>query len=317
MGSYVSRRVLEMVPTLLILSMIVFGVMHLVPGDPILAIFGSEAGSPDAGQRAALEHQLGLDRPLPVQYAHWLANTLHGDWGKSIVSRQPVASLIGSHLGVTAQIALGAWLLALVLGIPVGVLSAVKRNSWTDVVINITALSGVAIPDFLLALALIVVFSVQLGWLPPTGIVSLRDDPVGALQHLALPVIALSTGLMASLVRQTRSAMLEVLSQDYVRTARSKGLANHAVIVRHALSNALIPIITVAALQLRFVLSGTIIIETMFAIPGLGRLTIESVVGKDYPVIQILVLLIGLFTITSSLAADLLYARADPRIRLR
>lgn len=314
-GRYLIRRIVEVLPTLLLLSMLVFLLMRLMPGDPILTMLGEESEeSPE--RRAELAAQLGLDQPIPIQYVKWLGNVLQGEWGRSIRAQRPVTEVIAPRFIVTMQIAVVAWTLALTAGITIGVIAAIRRNTWVDVGINFGALAGVATPDFLLALVLMTIFAVKLNWFPATGFVALWDDPVNSLRHMALPLVALTTGLMASIIRYTRSSMLEVLHTEYITVARAKGLAARHVIVRHALKNALVPVVTIAALQIRIVVSGTIIVETMFAIPGMGRLAISSVTGNDYPVIQAVVMIIGLFAIGSSLLADIVYSRLDPRIRL-
>lgn len=308
---------MEMVPVLLILSLIIFALLRLLPGDPVVAFIGQEeSGQLTAEQRTAIRHQLGVDRPLPVQYATWLRDIVTGDWGRSNISRQPVSLLIKQRLGATVQLALAAWVVALAVGIPIGVLSALRRNSWLDVGITVGALTGIAIPNFLLGLLLMIVFGVYLGLLPVSGFVSFTDDPIDALRHLALPTIALATGLMASIIRQTRSAMLETLNEDYIRTAHAKGLSSTSVIVRHALKNAMLPIVTIAGLQIGNLASGTIIIETVFSIPGMGRLIINAVINQDYGTVQTLVVILAVFTITANLAADIMYGYLDPRIKL-
>lgn len=317
MSRYVGRRLMEMVPVLLILSLIIFALLRLLPGDPVVAFIGEEeSGQLDDEQRAAIRHLLGIDRPLPIQYTTWLRDLVIGDWGRSSIARQPIALLIKQRLGATVQLALFAWVVALVIGIPIGVLSALRRNSWLDVGITVGALTGIAIPNFLLGLLLMIVFGVYLGLLPVSGFVSVMDDPVDALRHLALPTVALATGLMASIIRQTRSAMLETLNEDYIRTARAKGLSNGRVIVRHALKNAMLPVVTIAGLQIGNLASGTIIIETVFAIPGMGRLIINSVITQDFNTVQVLVVILAVFTITANLAADVMYGYLDPRIKL-
>jgi peptide/nickel transport system permease protein len=316
MNRYIVRRFAEMIPVLVILSIVVFAILRILPGDPVAALIGEESGSLSPEQRAALERELGLDEPLPIQYLEWASDIVRGDWGRSLISRQPVADLIKQRLSVTLQLAAFAWVIGLALGLPIGVISALKRNSWADVGINVAALAGLATPNFLLGLLLIVVFAVYLGWLPSSGFVSFRENPNEAVRHLLLPTVALATGLMASIIRQTRSAMLEVMGEDYIRTARAKGLSNGRVIFRHALKNALLPVVTIAGLQVGNLASGTIIVETMFAIPGMGRLTIDAILISDFSTVQIIVLILAVFTMVANLIADLLYVQFDPRIRL-
>ncbi|MFN8559677.1 MAG: ABC transporter permease [Dehalococcoidia bacterium] len=317
MTRYLTRRLLEILPTVFLLSVIIFVLMRLIPGDPLEALSGEETDRLAPEQRAALERQFGLDRPLPVQYVRWLRGLLTGDWGRSLLGRQPVADLVRARLSVTLQLGLLAWSLAMLMAIPIGILSALKRNSWLDVGITSGALAGIATPNFVLGLLLIVVFGVYFGVLPTTGYVSPAKNPIDGLRHLILPAFTLATGLMASLVRQTRSAMLEVMREDYVRTARAKGLRERRVILGHAVKNALLPIVTIAGLQLGNIVAGAIIVETLFAFPGVGRLTIEAVRVKDYQTVQVLVVVFAVTTILANLAADIVYTVFDPRIRLR
>lgn len=275
-----------------------------------------EAEALTAVERDAIRHQLGLDRPLPVQYGMWIWDLLNGDWGRSNVSGVPVTTLISERLWVTLQLASLSWICALCLAIPLGVLSALRRNSWLDVVLNVVALAGLATPNFLLGLLLIIVFSVWLGVLPTGGFTDLWEDPVASLKLMAMPIVALSTSQLASLLRQTRSGMLEVLNEDYIRTAHAKGLSRGRVVTRHALKNSLLPVITLAGIQIGNLVSGTVIIETMFNIPGMGLLTLNSIYRADYQVTQVIILLLAAMTIVGNLAADLLYVVFDPRIRL-
>ncbi len=316
MGRYIARRLVEMVPVIVILSMLVFVVLRILPGDPVGALLGEEAGSLSPEQRAEVERDLGIDRAIPVQYVIWVVDLVRGDWGNTLISRQPVVQIIGERLSTTLQLATLAWVVGLSVGIPVGILSATRRNTWLDVGITVGALAGVATPNFLLGLLLIIVFGVYLNILPTSGFVPLSEDPVSAIRHLLLPTLALSVGLMASIVRQTRSAMLEVLNEDYIRTARAKGLGTGRVVLGHGLKNALLPVVTVAGLQVGNLASGTIIVETMFAIPGMGRLTIDAILVSDFATVQVIVLFVALFTMFANLLSDILYVRLDPRIRL-
>ena len=315
MIAFVMRRLLlETVPLLVFLSMFIFVVLRVLPGDPLRAIIGDEITTLQPADREILMKQLGLDGPLWKQYITWGGNLLTGDWGRSFVSSKPVIEAIGERIPVTLQIASLAWIISVSLAIPIGVFSALRRNTWADAAINVFALMGVATPNFLFGMLLILVLAVSLGLLPTNGFVSLTSDPIGALRYLVMPVTALAFGTMASLVRQTRSAMLEVMGEDYIRTARSKGLAPRHVIIRHALKNALLPVVTVAGLQVGNLLSGTVIIETMFSIPGMGRLTVNAIYGQDYALVQILVLILAVAHVAANLAADVLYVRLDPRI---
>lgn len=309
------RLVYETVPLLLFLSIFVFVVLRVLPGDPLRAIIGDEITTLPEADRAELMKQLGLDKPLYLQYVDWGGDLLTGDWGRSFVSRQPVRDAIGERVPVTLQVATFSWLLSVAMAVPIGVFSALRRNTWADAFVNVFALIGVATPNFLFGLVLILVLAVTLGLLPTNGFVPLTEDPIKALKYMVMPVAALSLGSMASLVRQTRSAMLEVMNEDYIRTARAKGLSPQSVIVRHALKNALLPVVTIAGLQVGNLLSGTVIVETMFSIPGMGRLTVNAIYGQDYALVQILVLILAVAHVVANLAADIMYVQLDPRIR--
>ena len=318
MTQYLVRRSIEIVPTVLIVTVFIFVLMRILPGDPITAEVGAaESGHLTPAQRAELERRLGLDRPWPVQYVRWLRGVLTGDWGRTITGRQPIGDLIAKRARISFQVGLLAWGVAMAFAIPIGIISALNRNSWLDVSITTGALAGLAAPNFVVALILIIIFGVHLQLLPTRGFVPFQDDPVAWGKHLVLPVITLATAGMATIVRQTRSAVLEVMREDYIRTARAKGLARTKVIRRHTLRNALLPIVTLAGLQVGNLISGGIIIETVFGIPGMGRLTIDSVLSSDYQTIQILVLVFAVATILGNILADLAYAVMDPRIRLR
>lgn len=314
MTAYIARRILLMAPVLLILSMIVFFMLRVLPGDPLVAFAGSDAGRLAPEQRAALEESLGLNDPLPVQYLKWLGDMLQGDWGRTLIGRQPLGDVIPDRLSVTLQLGIFAWLLAMAFGIPIGIISALKRNSWLDIFITTLALAGIAVPNFVLGLILIVVFGVYLNVLPTTGAIPITEDPFGALQHLLLPAIALGSGLMATIVRQTRSAMLEVMREDYIRTAMAKGLTRGGVIWRHAVRNAMLPVVTIAGIQVGHLASGAIITETLFGLPGIGRLAADSVIRHDNRTVQIVVLILATFVLFGNLAADVVYRVVDPRI---
>lgn len=312
MGTYILRRLISMIPVLFIVSLIVFSLLHLTPGDPAQSMLGEEA-TPES--IAALRGELGLDQPLPVQYAKWAASVLQGDLGRSIRSNQPVSEAIIARLPVTIELAILSVLISLAIALPVGVIAAMRRNSPVDTASTTVALLGVSIPNFFLAILLIFLFSVRLGWLSPIGYTPILEDPVDNLKRMIMPAITLGTALSAIVMRMTRSSLLEVLDQDYVRTARAKGLREARVVRIHALKNAMVPVVTVVGLQIGGLLGGTIITETIFVLPGIGRLLVDAIFQRDFPLVQGVVLFAALAFLFANLAVDLLYAYIDPRIR--
>lgn len=303
MGAYVLRRLALAVPTLLGVTVVVFALIRLVPGDPARLVLGLQASEEEV-QR--LRVQLGLDRPLPVQYARFLARLVQGDLGRSVVTGEPVAREIAARFPATVQLAVASTLLATATGVAAGVVSATRPYSWLDYLVMTVALAGISLPVFWLGLMLMLLFSVHLRWLPAGG--------YGTPAHLVLPTVTLAAFSVAIIARMTRSSLLEVLHQDYVRTAWAKGLGARAVVLRHALKNALIPVVTVIGLQFGSLLGGAILTETVFAWPGMGRLLVGAIVARDYPVVQGAVLVFAaLFTLVN-LAVDVLYAYVDPRI---
>jgi peptide/nickel transport system permease protein len=309
---YVLRRLGTMVPVLAVVSVIVFSLIHLTPGDPVSIMLREEA---DPATAAALRTALGLDRPLPIQYLAWLGRAVRGELGRSIRTNQPVTEAILERLPVTLSLAAAASLLALAVALPAGIVSAVRRNSVADVTGTVVALSGVSLPNFWLAILLIFLFSVSLGWLPPLGWVSPARDFWAGLRSLVLPAITLGTAMAAVVMRMTRSSLLEVLQLEFVRTARAKGLGETPVLLRHALRNALIPVVTVVGLQAGALLGGAIITETIFALPGVGRLLVDAIFQRDFPIVQGVVLFLALNFLLVNLLVDLAYAALDPRIR--
>jgi len=303
--TWVLRRVLAVVPVLLGVTLAVFSMLFLVPGDPVKMMLAEFVTTPD--QIAQMRAQLHLDEPVLRQYGRFVASAARGDLGTSIRSRRPVTTEIGENVGSTAQLAVAAMLVAIGLGVPLGLLAALARNTWLDVASMGTALLGVSMPSFWLGLLLIFVFSLHLAWFPATG--------GGDLPHLVLPSVTLGTIAAAIIARLTRSSMLEVLGQDYVRTARAKGLGSFAVVVRHALKNALIPIITIFGLQFGNLLAGAVIVETVFSRPGLGRLIVGGILSKDFPLVQGVVLFVATVYVLINVLVDVAYAYADPRIR--
>jgi len=309
---YLLRRLATMVPVLLVVSVVVFSLIHLTQGDPVAIMLREES---DPATAAALRAALGLDRPLPVQYLTWLGRAARGELGRSIRTNQPVTQAILERLPVTLTLAAAATLLALAVALPAGIVSAVRRNSLADVAGTVAALSGVSLPNFWLAILLIFVFSVTLGWLPPLGWVSPVRDPWGGLRSLVLPAVTLGTAMAAVVMRMTRSSLLEVLQLEFVRTARAKGLREGRVVLRHALRNALIPVVTVVGLQAGALLGGAIITESVFALPGVGRLLVDAIFQRDFPLVQGVVLFLALNFLLVNLVVDLAYAVLDPRIR--
>jgi peptide/nickel transport system permease protein len=310
---FVGRRLLATVPLLFFVSLVVFALVHALPGDPAVLFLGEEA---DAETVARFRTRLGFDRPLVVQYAEWLGRALQGDLGRSLRTNQPVSEAILQRLPVTLELLAAALLISLVIAVPMGIVSAVKRNSGVDLASTLFALVGFAMPGFWLGIMLIYVFALVLRWLPPSGFVPL---PAGVSQNLAslvLPALTLGTALAALVARQLRSGMLEVLRQDYVRTAQAKGLSQRAVVAKHALKNALISVVTVVGLQLGGLLGNTIITETLFALPGVGRLMIDSIFSRDFFVVQGVVLFLAVGYVVANLLVDILYSYLDPRIRL-
>lgn len=307
MGRFVLKRILMVIPVLFGVSVIVFSILQLTPGDPAVLALG-EFAPPEQLER--LREQLGLNDPPHIQYIRWLTKAIRLDLGQSIRSDRPVIQEIKDRLPATGELALYAVLLAALIGIPAGVVSATKPNSVADHVLTVLALAGVSMPVFWQAHMLIMIFAVHLGWLPPSG-------RLGGWEHLVLPVITLGTSAAASITRMTRATMLEALQQDYVRTARAKGLAERAVIFRHTLRNALIPVVTVIGLEFGGLLAGAVITETIFAWPGIGRLAVDAIRTRDFPLIQGVVMTFAFTYVIINLIVDLIYAYLDPRLRVR
>ena len=313
MVSFVLRRLLEAIPIVFLSTVVVFLLLHLLPGDPAQVLAGNDI-TPE--NLARLRRDMGLDQPLPVQYWVWLSHILHGDLGQSPASRLPVSYLIGLALPVTIQLTLAGMLLTVLVGVPLGILAALHSGSifeWFVLVFNGALL---AIPGFWLSILAILLFAVVLGWLPPGGFVSVATDPVAGLQSLILPAATLALPAAAALARQVRTAMLEVLHEDYVRTARAKGLRGASVVMRHALRNAMLPVATVLGLQFGRLLGGALITETIFTLPGVGRLLISSINSRDYAVVQGALLLFMIAFTLINILTDVSYAVLDPRVRL-
>lgn len=308
MTQYLVQRLLLAVPVLFGVSVAVFLMMHLIPGDPALAMLrGQPTVTPADIER--VREQMGLNDPLPVQYAKYIGRVLRGDFGTSIKAKRPVLTMIGEQALPTIQLAVTAMIIAVSLGVTLGTISALRQNTWVDTLCMLLALFGVSMPGFWLGLMLIYIFSVRLGWLPITG--------EGGLQRLILPAIALGMDFSAVTARLVRTSLLEVLRQDYILAARAKGLRGSTVVTRHALRNAMIAVITIIGLQFGFLLSGAIVIETVFARQGIGRLAITAILAKDFPLVQGIVLISALVYVAINLLVDLSYSLLDPRIRYR
>lgn len=312
MHIYIGKRLLVAIPTLLIVSIFVFSLQKLLPGDPILAMAGEER---DPQVLEFLREKYRLNDPVIYQYGHWIANVLQGDFGMSLRTNQPVLELIGEKLPVTIQLAVMSMIFAFIIGVPMGILAAVKKNTVIDYVANIIALSGLSIPNFWLGIMLILLVSVRLGRLPASGYESIFVDPVRSIQTMIMPSFVLGTALAATLMRHTRSAMLGVMKADYIRTARAKGLSERVVILSHTFRNALLPIVTLSALLFGELLAGAVLTEQIFTIPGFGKLIVDAVFNRDYAVVQGVVLCTAIGFILMNLVADVLYVLLNPRMR--
>ena len=300
----VLKRLIFLLPVVWLVVSLVFLLIHLVPGDPIQQMLGEGATTTDI---AALRHAYGLDIPLPLQYLHYWRGVLHGDLGRSLRLNTSVTHLVLSRYPYTMELAIPAILFAILLSLPAGIASALHRARWQDRSLSVISLFGLSFPSFALGPILILIFGIELGWLPVSG--------AGSLAHLVLPVITLGSGMAAILTRMVRTTMLEELGQDYIRTARAKGMSERAVVYRHALPNAMIPLLTVIGLQFGVLLAGAIVTETIFSWPGIGRLTISAISNRDYPLVQGCILAIGLTYVLVNLLTDALYILANPRIR--
>lgn len=309
---FVARRLAVLVPTLFFVSVLIFSLQQLLPGDAAVALAGEEQ---DAAVVAAIRARYHLDQPIPVQYGLWIGRVLRGDFGESLRNRIPVRELLASKLPVTVELAVCSMAIALVIGIPAGILSAARKGTLVDVVANFLALSGLSVPHFWLGIMLILLFAVRLGWLPASGYVPPWEDLRQNLSTILLPSFVLGTGVAGVLMRHTRSAMLQTLGADYVRTARAKSVPERLVVLKHALRNALIPLITLGAIEFGRLLSGAVLTEQVFAIPGFGKLLVDAVFNRDYAVVQAVVLVSAGLYVLLNLGADVLYFLANPRLR--
>ena len=313
---YIAKRTVYIIPVILLLTVFIFSMTHLLPGDPADVILGGEEGVDDPVVRAALMKELGLDKPIPVQYFLWLWRALHGDFGKSVYSGAKVFTLIMQRFPATLMLAIVAMIISLIVALPAGIIAAVKRQTAADYAAMIFALLGISMPGFWLGIMLILFFALWLGWLPSMGYVSPFEDLVGSIRHIILPAAAMGLRLAGSLTRMTRSSMLDELNQDYVRTARAKGLSERVVVLGHALKNALIPTVTALGLQFGYMLGSAIVIEMVFGWPGIGQLLVEAILTRDYLVVQAAVLFIAIAFLLVNLFVDFLYTWLNPRIGL-
>ena len=306
------KRLLLAIPTLLLVSIMVFALQKLLPGDPVLAMAGEER---DPAVIAQLRAEYHLDDPIPTQYFSWIGNALKGDLGMSLRTKEPVTSLIASKLPVTLELSLLAMVIALGIGISMGIIAAVRKDTWVDHTTNFVALSGISVPHFWLGILLILLFSVHLQWLPALGFVPISEDVAQNLKTLLLPALVLGTGLAATLMRHTRASMISVLKADYIRTARAKGLLAPKVVLKHAFRNALMPIVTLTTLLFGELLGGAVLTEQVFTLPGFGKMIVDAVFNRDYAVVQGVVLVVAIGFLLLNLLADVLYLLINPKMR--
>ncbi|SDN94886.1 peptide/nickel transport system permease protein [Paenibacillus sp. yr247] len=311
--AFLIRRLLLAIPVIILVTIMVFSLLHMLPGDPATVILGQEA-TPDAV--AALREELGLNKPIVVQYFDWLGGVLQGNLGRSLVDRSSVSELIASRFPATLELTIGTFLVALLIAVPAGIISAIRQGKWVDYLSTILALGGMSIPHFWLGMMMIVLFSVKLGWLPASGYVPFSEDPLGNISAMVMPIVATGLRESAVLMRMLRSSLLDVMHADYVRTAYSKGLKERVVVLGHAMKNALVPVVTTSGLIVAGLLGGLVITESIFSIPGFGRLIVESIFRRDYVTVQGAILVSALMVVIVNLIVDLLYALIDPRIKM-
>lgn len=316
MSQLIARRAISMVPLMILVSIMAFSLILLLPGDPALSILGDElANANDKQAYYALRAELGLDDPIPIQYLHWAGRAVRGDFGTSIRNQTPISQTISTHILPTVELAFLAAIISLLIAVPAGIISALRPNSLADAGATVAALSGVAVPHFFLGVLLIYAFAVWLRILPPSGYVAPWEDLGQNLKLMLLPAFTIGTGLAAILMRQIRSALIEVLQNEYILTARAKGLGERIVVARHALKNAAIPVVTIMGQQVGTLIGGAVVTETIFAIPGMGRLIVESISFRDFPVVQAAVLVLSVSVLVANLVTDVIYGYLDPRIR--
>ena len=312
MLSYLARRLLATIPVMAIVAVLVFSMLRLTPGDPAAIIAGAAATSQDV---AEIRARLGLDRPIVAQFFLWIGRLMTGDFGESFFFKKQVADLIADRIGPTFALATTTMLLSIVVAVPLGVLAAWKQGTWIDRIVMGFSVLGFSVPVFVIGYVLIYVFAIELSWLPVQGYQPLREGPWGFLQQLILPSVTLSVIYIALIARITRTSVLDVLSEDYIRTARAKGLPNRVVLMRHALANAAVPIVTVIGIGVALLIGGVVVTESVFSIPGLGRLTVDAVLARDYPTVQAVILLFSAVYVLLNLVVDVAYTLLDPRIR--
>ncbi len=313
MRRFIIKRVLSVLPVLIIVSVVIFSLVHMVPGDPAMAMLGDMATEEDV---AALRERMGLDKPLAEQYLVWIGNMLHGDFGDSVANHETVASMIGSHIRPTISLTCYSLLIAACIAVPLGIIAARKKDAAADHAVTVVSLAGISVPSFLLGLFLMLLFGVKLRWFPVSGYKEISDGFVAHIRSLTLPAIALGFMNAALMMRMTRATMLEVLGSDYIKMAKAKGVRERAILGKHALKNTLVTLVTVFGQSIVQSLSGAAVVESLFAIPGLGQLMVNSIGRRDYYVIQAIVLLIAVFNVLVNMLIDILYGIVDPRVRI-
>lgn len=314
MQQYILRRLLLMIPTLLIVSIVIFGMLRLVPGDVVMSLLG-EGGRLTDEEAAVIKHNLGLDRPIALQYLTWMGDLLRGDFGDSLLTGQKISRMVGNFFPTTLELVILGTIIGMAIAIPFGILSAVYVDSWIDYVTRLITIGGISIPNFWIATLVVVMPAIWWGVSPPIQRVSILEDFWGHLYQFGAPALILGFGLAATKARLLRTTMLEVLREDYIRTARAKGLTDRVVYVRHAMKNAFIPVVTLLGTQIGRLLGGTVILEVVFGLPGMGKMTIDAISLRDYPVVQATVMIIAVIMVFSNLLVDLSYGWFDPRIR--
>lgn len=316
MTTYIMRRVLSYVPVLILVSMFTFFILRVIPGDALVTMMGERQGM-NAAEMKEARAELGLDRPLIVQYLSWIGNGLRGDWGDSFWLHKPVTHAIADTFPVSFQLGIFAFFVTVVVAVPIGVLSAVKRDTWMDHAGRLFAISFLSIPSFFISILTIVFLAKWFKWIPPRGYISPLSDPLGNLQQMFFPAVILGLTFSASTMRLVRTTMLEVLREDYIRTARAKGMQERSVLSRHALRNALIPVVTYWGISIAALITGSVLIEVVFALNGMGRLSVDAINQRDWPIVQTVVLFFVVITLSVNLIVDLLYGALDPRIKLQ